>query len=111
MTNNNLNKIQINGENYIKESDVQELPNYKPSPVQILVLNRGWVVIGNVSESGSKTIVQNASVIRKWGTENGLGELAQKGKLSNTVLDSCPDITVETVNIVLTMNCNQNKWK
>ena len=101
------NKIEINGEAYIKESATE----YKSSPVQILVLNRGWIAIGNVSEKKSKTIIQNASIIRKWGTTEGLGELAIKGKLEDTVLDKCPDITVETCNVVLTINCDQNKWK
>jgi hypothetical protein len=100
----------INGENYIKESSLKEQKDYIRSPVQIVVLNRGWIVVGNVKESVNKTIIQNAAVIRKWGTTKGLGELAEKGKLSDTILDKCPDITVDTANVVLTMNCNQSKW-
>lgn len=104
------NKIEINGEVYIKESEVKNSKEYTASPVQIVVLNRGWIVVGNVQEVGSKTIIQNASVIRNWGTKNGLGELALNGKLPETKLDSCPDITVETCNVVLVMNCEQSKW-
>jgi len=100
----------INGENYIKESSLKEQKDYVPSPVQIVVLNRGWIVVGNVKESVNKTIIRNAAVIRKWGTTKGLGELAENGKLSDTILDKCPDITVDTANVVLTMNCNQSKW-
>ena len=102
------NKIEINGETYIKESDIKE--EYKPSKVQIAVLNRGWIVVGKVSEVNTKTTIQDASIIRNWGTRKGLGELAEQGKLPNTVLDSCPDVTVETCNIILLMNCNQSKW-
>ncbi len=104
------NKIEINGETYIKESEIKKQANCKPSPVQIAVLNRGWIVIGNVSESVNKTVIQNAAVIRKWGTTKGLGELAMKGKLPDTILDACPDITVDTANVVLLMNCEQSKW-
>jgi len=103
-------KMIINGESYIKESSLEKQKDYVPSPVQIVVLNRGWIVIGNVKESVSKTIIQNAAVIRKWGTTEGLGELAEKGKLPDTILDKCPDITVDTANVVLIMNCNQSKW-
>lgn len=100
--------MEINGETYIKASEVNQ--KYTPSPVQILVLNRGWNVIGKVSEEGSKTIIKDASIIRVWGTTEGLGELAMNGKLTDTVLDKCPDITVETCNVVLVMNCEQSKW-
>jgi len=102
------NKIEINGEIYIKETAISG--EYRPSDVQIVVLNRGWIVVGKVREKDAKTIIQDASVIRNWGTTEGLGELAEQGKLPNTVLDSCPDITVETCNIILLMNCNQTKW-
>tara|TARA_R110000822_G_scaffold261308_1_gene385966 strand:- start:10 stop:336 length:327 start_codon:yes stop_codon:yes gene_type:complete len=104
------NKIEINGETYIKESEVKKHAKYKASPVQIVVLNRGWIVVGNVSESGDKTVIQNAAVIRRWGTANGLGELAMKGKLPDTILDACPDITTDTSNVVFLMNCEQSKW-
>jgi hypothetical protein len=110
MTNKITNEIEINGEIFIKKSEIKTVGEYKSSPVQIVVLNRGWIVIGNVSEIGSKTTIQNASVIRNWGTENGLGELAMSGQLPETKLDKCPDITVETCNVVLVMNCDQSKW-
>ena len=104
------NKIELNGETYVKESEVKKQAKYKASPVQIVVLNRGWIVVGNVSESVNKTVIQNAAVIRKWGTTKGLGELAMKGKLADTILDACPDITVDTANVVFLMNCEQSKW-
>ena len=105
-----INKISMNGETYIKESDIVVNKDYAASPIQIVVLNRGWIVIGNVKESASKTIIQNAAVIRKWGTTEGLGQLAMQGKQSKTILDACPDITVDTANVVLIMNCEQSKW-
>jgi len=105
----NKNKIEIDGISYIKESSLDS-KKYIASTIQIVVLNRGWIVIGKVTESASKTIIKDASVIRYWGTTNGLGELAEHGKTDKTKLDSCPDITVETCNIVLTMNCNQSNW-
>jgi hypothetical protein len=103
------NEITINNEIYIKKSSVEG--NYKPSPVRIAVLNRGWVVVGRVKEEKNKTFITNASVIRRWGTTEGLGELAYNGELNDTVLDTCPDIEVETANIVLLMNCNEENWK
>ena len=105
-----INEVLVDGELFVRKADIKINKDYTPSPVQILVLNRGWIVVGNVQEVGQKTIVQNASVIRNWGTKNGLGELALNGKLPETRLDPCPDITVETCNVVLVMNCEQSKW-
>jgi len=102
-----MKEITINNETYIKKSEIAE---YQPSPFQIVVLHRGWIVVGNVSEKEDKTYIQNASVIRKWGTTQGLGELAEKGKTETTILDKCPDVSTETDNVILVMNCNQENW-
>ena len=101
-------EIEINGEKYIKKSCIT---NFEPSTVRIAVLNRGWIVIGRVSQKKNKTFISNASIIRKWGTTKGLGELAEFGVLNNTILDKCNDIEVETINVVLLMNCNKDSWK
>lgn len=105
-----MTKIEINGETYIKESEIKD-KDFKSSKVQIVILNRGWIVIGRVKEEKNKTFITNASVIRNWGTTKGLGELAYNGKLNDTILDKCPDIEVDTLNIVLLMNCDENSWK
>lgn len=77
----------------------------------IVVLQRGWVVVGDVSREGDLVVVDNASVVRRWGTKNGLGELAEKGKQKETVLDSCPQVRVHQLGVVLHMACNQEAWK
>lgn len=102
-----MKEITINNEIYVKKSEIE----YKPSPIQIVVLDRGWIVIGNVEEKEGKTYIKNPSVIRKWGTSNGLGELAIKGKLPNTILDKCLDISVDTANIIFCMDCDKSKWE
>jgi hypothetical protein len=101
-----MKEITINNEIYIKKSESE----YQSSPIQILVLNRGWNVIGNVKEKDGKTYITNASIIRRWGTTQGLGELAIKGKLPLTILDKCLDIAVDTANVIFVMNCDQSKW-
>src|ERR1035437_6428140 len=85
-----MKKITIDSVVYVAESDVKKelsKKNITPSKKQIVVLNRGWVVIGNYFEKGDECTLTEASVIRKWGTTQGLGELAEKGKLADTVLD------------------------
>ncbi len=77
---------------------------------QIVVLQRGWVVIGDVEKTETEVRINNASVIRVWGTSKGLGEIAEGGKTSKTILDPCPPLVVHPLSVVLYMNVNMEKW-
>ena len=68
--------IIIDEVEYVRADSV----SVKPTKKQIVVLQRGWVVIGDVEKTADEVKINNCSVIRVWGTENGLGELAEKGK-------------------------------
>lgn len=72
--------------------------------VRILVLQRGWVVVGEYREVGDECVLENASVIRRWGTSKGLGELA-KGPLENTVLDACGTVRAHKLAVVMQIEC------
>lgn len=52
----------------------------------IVVLDRGFVYVGNVTIDGDFLRISNAKNIRYWGTKNGLGEL-RNGPLTETKLD------------------------
>jgi hypothetical protein len=54
---------------------------------QIVILQRGWIVVGDVTREGNDVVVSNSSVIRRWGTKNGIGQLALAGPTSETILD------------------------
>lgn len=54
----------------------------------IVVLDRGFVYVGDVLEYTDRIEIQNAKNIRRWGTEKGLGQLAD-GPRPNTKLDPC----------------------
>ena len=77
--------------------------------LKIVVLDRGWIVVGLVSYDGDWTVIRDASVIRNWGTSRGLGEIAANGPTEKTILDKCP--SVRTRNVILEMNCEEEKWK
>jgi len=109
-----MKKITINNEVFIAESDVKKelsKKNIKPSTKQIVVLNRGWVVVGNYYEKGDDCTLTDAFVIRKWGTTQGLGELAEKGKLNDTVLDKCPNVHFHKMTMVARMDVNESNWQ
>ena len=80
-------------------------------PLRILVLHRGWVVIGRVSATKEEITVTDASTVRRWGTTSGLGQLARDGKQPNTVLDACPTVRVHPLAVVQQIDCVEAAWK
>lgn len=77
--------------------------------VQILVLQRGFVVVGYVSHEGHFTIVESSMFIRRWGTKRGLGEIAN-GPTANTVLDMGGRQTIHPLQIILSIDCSESGW-
>ncbi len=101
-----MKEIIIDGKKYVEES----LSSPNPTEKQIVVCDRGWVLVGDVFEEGDYLFLTNASVIRRWGTKEGLGELAKNGPLPKTELDKCPPCQVHKLSVVLRMNCYGYKW-
>ncbi len=80
--------------------------------VKIVVLQRGWTIVGRFEREGSKCKIHNASVIRTWGTTQGLGEIAKGGPTSTTKLDKCNGLVeFDYLTVVLTMACKESAWK
>lgn len=98
--------IRIDEVEYVRADSVDA----KPTKKQIVILQRGWVVIGNVSKEGTDFTISNCSVIRSWGTSKGLGEIALNGPTSNTKLDPCGAIQVHELAVVGRMNVEESKW-
>ena len=63
----------------------------------IIIGNRGNIVVGDLSIIGDTGYLKNASVIRRWGTTKGLGQLALEGPTSDTILDACGDFEFELI--------------
>lgn len=57
----------------------------------IVVLDRGFVYVGTVTDEGEWMRVRDAKNIRVWGTSEGLGEL-RNGPVSATKLDTVGEI-------------------
>jgi hypothetical protein len=77
---------------------------------RIVVLHRGWVVVGDYQATENEIVISEASVIRCWGTERGLGELAAEGPRPHTVLDACGTVRAHPLGVVLTIDCEASKW-
>jgi hypothetical protein len=79
--------------------------------IRIVVLQRGWVVVGRVAEESDKELrIEKSSVIRRWGTTKGLGELAANGPTNNTVLDPCGTVRAHPLAVVMQIDCAEGKW-
>lgn len=77
---------------------------------RIVILQRGWVAVGRYKQKGEYVTLSNASIIRRWGTTEGLPQLALEGKLSNTVLDKSPNIRFHILTEVGSIACDASKW-
>jgi hypothetical protein len=78
---------------------------------RIVVLQRGWVAVGNLDRSAAPQLkLTNASIIRRWGTTKGLGELAQKGPQESTVLDAAGTLEFHELAVVTTFETVPSQW-
>ena len=75
---------------------------------QIVVADRGWVFLGDVySDDQGNKIINDAKVVRVWGTTKGLGELALTGPTKDTKLDDSGTVRVPSRSVVAVFDC---KW-
>lgn len=77
---------------------------------RIVVLQRGWVAIGDYSATDTECILTNAKIIRRWGTTQGLGELAANGPLPNTKLDPAGILKFHPLSVVVTFTTEAGLW-
>ena len=81
-------------------------------PVRIVILQRGWVFVGRLVEAEGCDELQlvKAHCIRRWGTTKGLGELANDGPLSNTVLEPAGTVRFHRLTVVAMLDAKEAKW-
>jgi len=90
MTESKINEIEINGVAYArKDSAAQPVPNGNRA---VLVLDRGWVFCGDVTEENGRIRLDRAVHVRSWSSVGFDGMLDPKNadnvvikKLSNRV--------------------------
>lgn len=98
----NPETITIDGVEYVPASR-------SDSPVRIVIAQRGWVFVGRYALDGERVVLDQAKVIRKWGTTKGLGQLAG-GPLSATVLDPAGRVELHQLAVVATIAVDAEKW-
>lgn len=82
----------------------------KTVKLQIIIVQQGWVIVGEADPTSTHIEVQNASVVRRWGTTKGLGELAMKGPRPETILDYAGRVEIPNHAVVLRIDCDEKGW-
>jgi hypothetical protein len=80
----------------------------KEPNIKIVILQRGWVFVGEYSKKAEQCKLINSYNIRTWGTQKGLGELVS-GPLPNTVLDYTGVTTFNELTTIAMIDCSP-KW-
>jgi len=72
---------------------------------QIVVLHRGWVLMGTVTIDGDIVTIKDCGNIRRWGTEHGLGQIAKEGPTDKTKIDQQPVTRVHVLGVIQFIEC------
>ena len=108
--NQEVSEVKINGVDYIRKDLVGKQEEIK-GDIKIVILQRGWVMVGKFEKNGDDCKLHNASVIRVFGTTKGLGEIAKGGPTSTTKLDKCFGVVeFDKLTIIATIACSEDKW-
>lgn len=70
MTKLDVQEIVVDGETYVKRSSVAQVP---VGPRVVLVVDRGWVFAGDLSEDNGRVYLDNALHVFSW--SNGFAQL------------------------------------
>lgn len=80
--------------------------------LNIVILQRGWVAIGKLSEANASVDhlkLENAKVIRRWGTSKGIGQLVD-GPTKDTVLDEAGTMNFHRNQMIFSLETKASLW-
>lgn len=104
-----MKTVEVNGQTYYS---VKPTKAQKESKVKIVILQRGWCMVGRFERKDNECKLYDASVIRTWGTTKGLGEIAEGGPTSSTKLDKCNGLVeFDYLTVVAAIGCNTKNWE
>ncbi len=104
------NEVTINGKVYVEKGSQKE--QQFSGEYKIMILQRGWVMVGKLERNGNECKLHQASVISTWGTTQGLGEIAAGGPTKSTKLNRCGGLVeFDYLTVVASIAVNEDKWK
>jgi hypothetical protein len=79
--------------------------------VRIVILDKGFVSVGKYTQGADWCSLEDAYIVRRWGTVAGLGEIAENGPTASTILDKTPKQSFPAKAVINTIECDAKKWK
>jgi len=76
----------------------------------IVVLDRGFVYVGDTCHDGEWCVITGARNIRYWGTERGLGQLALEGPTEKTKLDAVGTVRAPARAVISLIETEAKLW-
>ncbi len=82
-----------------------------PAGYAIVVLDRGFVYVGQVAHDGEWCVISDARNVRYWGTERGLGQLALEGPTEKTRMDAVGTVRAPARAVISIIDTEAALWK
>lgn len=76
----------------------------------LVVADRAHVWVGDVDQDDEYLRITGARAVRRWGTSEGLNQLAASGPLPSTKLDAPADLLVSRRAVIAVIPCEAGKW-
>lgn len=77
----------------------------------LVVADRGHVWIAQKVELDDDFVrLTNGRAVRRWGTSQGLNELAKTGPLPKTIIDAPANLKVSRKALIAIIPCEADKW-
>lgn len=76
----------------------------------LVVADRAHVWVGDVDQDDEYLRITGARAVRRWGTSEGLNQLASNGPLPSTKLDAPADLLVSRRAVIAVIPCEAGKW-
>ncbi len=104
--------ISVNGVAYVRADSMTTAtpPSYADSPIKIVILQRGWVMVGRWGRDGDNCTLDDAKVIERWGTTKGIGELVAGPVKGKTQLRDCGHVEFHILGVVAAISCDEAGW-
>lgn len=92
------------------ETTTQDAPAADDRGLCIAVLERGFVYVGQCTVRDGWLHIEGARCVRRWGTSNGLGQLATEGPHPTTRLDAPAAVAAPLPSVISLIHCTPEAW-
>jgi hypothetical protein len=76
----------------------------------LVIADRGHVWVGETVTVDDLVIIAGARIVRRWGTQRGLNQLANEGPLPNTQLDDPALVKLNRRAMINIIPCKEEAW-